>query len=68
LSPDNYNVTSWDVVKGTSKIILQAQKDNNGDKKFNQNDEVIPLIVDVNTEKVATETFNQPYIDSLKRC
>jgi hypothetical protein len=67
LSPDNYNVTSWDVVKGTSKIILQAQKDNNGDKKFDQKDEVIPLISDVNTGKLATETFNQTYVDSLKK-
>lgn len=67
LSPDNYNITSWDVVKGTSKIILQAQKDNNGDKKFDGNDEVIPLIVDVNSGKLATEIFNQNYIDSLKK-
>jgi len=54
-------------VKGTSKIILQAQKDSNGDKKFDGNDEVIPLIVDVNTGKLATETFNQNYVDSLKQ-
>ena len=67
LTPDNYNITSWDVVKGTSKIILQAQKDSNGDKKLDGNDEVIPLIVDVNTGKLATETFNQNYIDSLKQ-
>ena len=67
LSPDNYNVTSWQVVKGTSKIILQGQKDSNGDKRFDSNDEVIPLIVDVNSGKLGTETFNQSYIDSLKR-
>ena len=65
ISPDNYNIISWDVVKGTSKIILQAQKDNNGDKKFDQNDEVIPLVVDMATGKLAKETFNKAYIDSL---
>ena len=54
-------------MKGTSKIILQAQKDSNGDKKLDGNDEVIPLIVDVNTGKLATETFNQNYVDSLKQ-
>jgi len=54
-------------VKGTSKIILQAQKDSNGDQKLDGNDEVIPLIVDVNTGKLATETFNQNYVDSLKQ-
>ncbi|MEO6229279.1 MAG: hypothetical protein ABJB11_10925 [Ferruginibacter sp.] len=66
LSTDNYNVISWEVVTGTSKIILQAQKDNNSDKKFDQNDQVIPLVVDVSTGKIATETFSQNYIDSLK--
>jgi hypothetical protein len=66
LSPDNYNITSWEVVTGTSKIILQAQKDNNGDKKFDQNDQMVPLIVDVMAGKFAIETFSQAYIDSLK--
>ena len=66
LSPDNYNIVSWEVVKGTSKIILQGQKDVNGDKKFDQNDPVIPLIVDITTKQLASEIFNQNYIDSLK--
>ena len=66
LSPENYNIISWEVVKGTSKIILQGQKDVNGDKKFDQNDPVIPLIVDITTKQLASEIFNQNYIDSLK--
>jgi hypothetical protein len=66
ISPDDYNISSWEVVKGTSKVLLQAQKDVNGDKKFDQNDPVIPLIVDLSTGKLATETFRQDYIDSLK--
>jgi hypothetical protein len=66
ISPDNYNVISWEVVTGTT-IILQAQKDDNGDKKFDQNDRVIPLIVNVSIDKVAKETFSLTYVDSLKR-
>jgi hypothetical protein len=66
ISPDNYNVTSWEVVTGTSTIILQAQKDDNGDKKFDQNDRVVPLVVDVSIDKVAKETFSPTYVDSLK--
>jgi len=66
LSPDNYSIVSWEIVKGTSKIILQGQKDANGDKKFDQNDPVIPLIVDISTGRLASETFNQNYIDSLQ--
>jgi hypothetical protein len=66
ISPDNYNIYSWKVVKGTTKIIMQGQKDDNGDKAFNENDATIPLVVDLNTEKPAVETFRQNFIDSLK--
>lgn len=66
ISPDNYNINSWEVVKGTTKIIMQGQKDNNGDKEFNQNDALIPLVVDIKSLETATETFNQNFLDSLK--
>jgi hypothetical protein len=66
LSSGNYSIKSWSAVKGATKIILQAQRDDNNDKKFDQNDNTIPLIVDVTTGKVAQETFRQNYIDSLK--
>lgn len=66
ISPDNYNINSWEVVKGTTKIIMQGQKDNNGDKVFNENDATIPLLVDINSGNPAVETFRQNFIDSLK--
>jgi hypothetical protein len=66
LSPENYNIKSWTVVEGTTKIILQAQRDDNNDKKFDENDKTIPMIVDVASGKFAQETFNQNYMDSLK--
>jgi hypothetical protein len=67
ISPDDYNITSWEVIKGTTKIIMQGQKDENGDKKFDQNDKTIPLIVDLGLNKQANETFENSYIDSLKK-
>jgi hypothetical protein len=66
LSPENFSVESWSVVKGTNKIILQARKDDNNDKRFDQNDAIIPLIVDVTSGKLSQMTFDQSYIDSLK--
>lgn len=66
LSPDGYNVRSWDAVKGTTKIILEAQRDENNDKKFNDGDKMIPMVVDITSGKLAHETFNKVYIDSLK--
>jgi hypothetical protein len=67
ISPDNYNISSWEVVKGTTKIIMQGQKDDNSDKSFNDKDAIVPLIVDVNDKTPAKETFTQNYIDSLKQ-
>ena len=66
ISPDNYNIISWGIVTGSSKIIVQAQKDNNGDKVFNQEDETVPLFVDVRSNNIAVETFKNSFIDSLK--
>lgn len=66
-SPDNYNIISWTALKGTTYIIMQAQKDNNNDKRFNQIDSTIPLLVDITTGKFAQETFNQNYLDSIKK-
>ena len=67
ISPDDYNITSWEVIKGTTKIIMQGQKDENGDKKFDQNDKTFPLIVDLGLNKQANETFENSYVDSLKK-
>ncbi len=66
LSPDNFNIVSWEVIKGTTKIILQGQKDANGDKKIDSNDPLIPLMVDISTGQLASEVFNKAYIDSLQ--
>jgi hypothetical protein len=67
ISPDNYNISSWEVVKGTTKVIMQGQKDDNGDKIFNELDAIVPLVVDINSPKPAVETFKQNFVDSLKR-
>lgn len=67
ISPDNYNISSWEVVKGTTKVIMQGQKDDNGDKIFNELDAIVPLGVDINSPKPAVETFKQNFVDSLKR-
>ncbi len=67
ISPADYHIISWNLVKGTSKIIMQGQKDVNGDKLFDAKDATIPLIVDLALMKPAVETFNSNYIDSLQQ-
>jgi hypothetical protein len=66
LSPENYDITSWQILANSTKIVLQARKDSNGDRRFDQNDEQIPLIVDISKDKFATEIFSKFYLDSIK--
>ena len=67
ISPDNFNIVSWEVVKGTTKIIMQARRDNNSDQVFDEHDTLVPLVADINSGKPAVETFKQTFIDSLKQ-
>jgi hypothetical protein len=66
ISPDNYNIQSWQFVRGTTKMILQAQKNDNDDKIFNEEDATVPLIVDIHASGQAVETFQKNFVDSLK--
>ena len=67
VSPEDYHIVSWKILKGTTKILMQSQKDDNGNQKFDNADKIIPLVVDLNTGKMASEIFSPKYIDSLKQ-
>jgi len=67
ISPADYNIISWQTLKRSSKLLLQGQKDNNGDKKFNGEDVTIPLIVDLNSTGQAVPVFMSAFEDSLKK-
>ena len=67
LSPDGYDITGWDVVPSTSKIIMQAQRDVNGDKKFDRDDPVIPLIADWRQEAKGQEILSPAILQSLQQ-
>jgi hypothetical protein len=66
ISPDHYNISSWEFVKGSSKIIMEAQRDTNGDKQFDENDAVVPFVADIKLDQPAIETFRKDFVDSLK--
>jgi hypothetical protein len=67
ISPNDYNINSWEVVKGTSKIIMQGQKSDSSDKVLSENSVAIPFIVDVNSQGPAVETFTKNFIDTLQQ-
>lgn len=67
VSPDNLNVTNWQTIKGTNKILIQATKDTNNDKKFNEKDETIPMVYDLNTNGISKDIFKDDFKIKLKK-
>ena len=67
ISPDNLNVTNWQTIKGTNKILIQVTKDNNNDKKFNEKDVTIPMVYDLNKNDISKDIFKDDYIIKLKK-
>lgn len=67
VSPDNLNVTYWQAIKGTNKILLQVTKDINNDKKFNVNDITIPMVYDLNKAETSKDIFKEDFIIKLKK-
>jgi hypothetical protein len=66
ISPHNFNVDSWVLIKGTNKILMKITKDTNGDKKFNGDDETIPFIYDPNKNSLSEEIFPDSFKTELK--
>lgn len=61
ISPDNFDLTHWQTINETNKILIQARKDRNRDKRFDENDEIISFIFDIETQKleqVFSDEFN----------
>lgn len=67
VSPDNVNVTDWQTIKGTNKILIQVTKDTNNDKVFNNIDETIPMVYDLNTNEISKAIFKEEFIIKLKK-
>jgi len=67
VSPDNFNVTSWKTIKGTNKILLQVIKDSNNDKKFDEQDETIQMVYDLNINTISKVIFNDEFKLRLKK-
>jgi hypothetical protein len=63
VSPPNLNVTSWQAIKNTGKLLIQAVTDVNNDKKFDEDDKVIPYVYDLKTGKL-TQVFGDDFIDN----
>lgn len=66
VSPSNLNVTSWQAVKNTGKLLIQAVADINHDKKFDEDDKVIPYVYDLKTGKLH-QVFDEDFINNADK-
>ncbi len=66
ISPSNFNVLDWKLIPKTNKIIINARKDVNGNKNFEDaEDELVNLEFDLNDQKKARLIFDKKDKDSL---
>lgn len=65
LTPDNYNLYSWQMIKNTNTLIMVLTKDSNSNKKFDGDDEKVAMSIDLNTNKPAQEVFSSNFKGKL---
>jgi len=67
ISPDNFNVVNWQVINGTNKILIQAVKDVNNDKKFDKEDEAVPFVYDITSGDDPKEIFSSEFKSKMEK-
>jgi len=66
ISPNNYNLKSWQLIKSSNKILMTLTKDNNTDKKFGEKDEVVTFEINIAQDTLANEVFSTQFKNKLK--
>jgi hypothetical protein len=66
ISPDNYYVQSWKVIKETGKIVIYAYSAGNG-KKDNDKKEVTPFIYDLKTGATCRQIFSENFLRDTRK-
>lgn len=65
ISPNNYNLSSWKIDEKHDLILMDLIKDSNGDKEFNEKDEVEYFVYNLKTG-VLKAVFDQKIKDEIK--
>lgn len=67
ISPDNYSVDAWQLLKGTNKVLMQARRDTDNNQEFNGNDSTTPLVCTIQPEGPAREVFSKGFNSEVKK-
>lgn len=66
VSPDDLDLSHWLPISETNKVLIQAIKDINNDKKFDNEDEVVSFIYDITNEEIE-QVFGNEFILMTKK-
>lgn len=66
ISPGNFNLKSWQLIKSSNKVLMTLTKDNNTDKKFGDKDEVVSFEINIDQDTTAREIFPAEFKNKLK--
>lgn len=61
ISPNDMDAQSFQVINRTETLLIQAVKDSNKDKKFGDDDDVIPMIFDATKATAAQQVFSTSF-------
>ena len=65
LSPKNTDLVSWNYIESSNKVMMNVQHDSNGDKTWNEKDQLITYEYDLNTN-TSKMVFDDQYKTYLK--
>lgn len=66
ISPDSLHVRDWEIQHATGSILLQTVRDSNRNRKFDDEDEVLPYLYDPATKQSASKLFAPAIIQQLR--
>ncbi|MBI2271332.1 MAG: hypothetical protein HYU69_13395 [Bacteroidetes bacterium] len=66
LTPDNYSLYSWQIIKNSNTIIMILTKDSDNNKKYEADDEKVAMSIDLSSDRPAQEVFSNDFKAKLK--
>ena len=66
ISPDNFDLIHWETINRTNKILIQVRNDSNKDKKFDNDDEIVSFVYDLEEQKIE-QVFDHNFSLKVKK-
>lgn len=66
ISPSNYHLNNWELVKSSNKVIMTLAKDSDNNAKFDEDDEITTFEFELGKDSVAREIFPDSFKNKLK--